>query len=85
MRMNNRAQTTEVIAAAAMIVLTLVGGVMMFTEGEKVYVGDTQTKMVYEYTQCRQTLDKLPEGDKRVFLSLRQATSSGYELSEDCA
>lgn len=82
--MGKRGQAAEVLFAVVVILLTIAGTVITLHQGSKIYIGDQQSKLIYEYSLCTAQVERIPEERKVVFESLNPALKLNYRPQEGC-
>ena len=78
--MNKRGQIIEISVAILMLLIALYGTYYTFQEGSKIYIGDSKTSSVYDYSQCKTLVDNIPDSQKVLFKSLDEAKNNKYTL-----
>ena len=69
--MNKRGQIIEIGLGVIMLIITLYGTYSTLEQGsQKIYVGDSRTRMVYDYSECKNIIDNIPDTQKILFRNL---------------
>ena len=82
--MDKKGILIESIFAGIILSLTIAGTFLVLTQGQHIYVGDSENKQVYDYSKCKEQVDKISLSNQVVFNSVEEAESSGYVISEGC-
>lgn len=79
---NQRGQAiTEAAIAIILILATISTTLYTISDGNRIFVGDNQTKLVYEYSSCSTKINEIPENRRIIFESLKKADDENYLLS----
>ena len=82
--MNKKGQIVEIGASLFMLVLIIFGSYSVLNEGEKIYVGDMDSKLVYDYSICKEETLNIPQVNQTVFKNINDAKKQGFEEAVGC-
>ena len=84
--MNKKGIIPQIGVSIFMLVLTIYGTFSSLEQGEQsIYVGDTDSGLVYDYSICRDNVENIDEENLILFNNIRQIeNNNNFEFAEGC-
>ena len=70
--------------AIALILITTIGAFVVMKEAQHIYVGDSSTKLFYDYKVCPMQVNAITKENQMLLNTLKEANNQGYSKAEEC-
>jgi hypothetical protein len=80
----NKKGFVDIIIVLGILIVTVAGSIMVFDNYHTNYIGNYETKALYDINQCPKINEEITKDNLRTFNSLEKAQYEGYNLIEGC-